>query len=418
MGKQSPHEPDKGQGPSGFIELGGQMLVVDFGKICHDQGSCGILYEDGFIQSASGPLGNFNSAKPIEEIAGARFRGIDANGVELELPLLHDGPTGKLAYNGITLDVVHGRICDADHRFLGQLDDDGNIVLRDAFRKEPRRRLDDNTMLYWLFQGEKSSGQPWQYEFARPLYKRDRRYSENEIIRYFEGYDELTTAQKKYVLESMNLWARCGLLQIVRKSEGTAALGNVKHGAAGQTGVRTGFVTLDREQFEYEIAFFKKTGPMRTMQTKYRSHVEVRINLVVPHEYGHQLEFVLSQAAQEQITNMFERRVAHSVRLHPPPKGFESPDEIVAVENYEKRVFISGYSRSSEHEYWAEAVAAFSIKESRDELKRIDPELYKFLEQLVLYPEKLLRPVFVETILGLQASLRAGGELRDDILAV
>jgi len=43
------------------------------------------------------------------------------------------------------------------------------------------------------------------------------------------------------------------------------------------------------------------------------------------------------------------------------------------------RVFISGYARVSVHEYWAESAAAFAVKESRDILKKIDPEIHELL---------------------------------------
>ena len=79
-----------------------------------------------------------------------------------------------------------------------------------------------------------------------------------KMIRYFRDYDKLQIQQKKYVLDSLNIWASSGLLQIVRKSEGDCMLGNIKHGAAGVTGVKSGYVTLDKEEFDKEILLFKK----------------------------------------------------------------------------------------------------------------------------------------------------------------
>jgi hypothetical protein len=35
----------------------------------------------------------------------------------------------------------------------------------------------------------------------------------------------------------------------------------------------------------------------------------------------------------------------------------------------------SGWSRAGADEYWGEAVAAFSFKHSRTQLKRIDPDM-------------------------------------------
>jgi hypothetical protein len=80
------------------------------------------------------------------------------------------------------------------------------------------------------------------------------------------------------------------------------------------------------------------------------------------------------------------------------------------------RVFISGYSRASKHEYWAECLAAFSVKDGRQKLKEVDPAAYQLLCQLVTRPQDLIRRVFTDTILDLQDSLRMGGEMREDVL--
>lgn len=413
---QSSADVSKVQGPSGFIELNGQMLVVDYGKIYHDAQLVGFLFEDGYLQETSGPLGPSDGLKPIEQVAGCVFRGIDSGGLELVLPGDRTGPTGSLTYNLLPLNVVHGRVSTQDHKLVGEFDDEGVVYIRDPVKRAPRRKLDENTQLATAFQGNKSSGQTWKHEFSRPLYRADRKHSENEIIRYFENFDALNTAQKKYVLASLSLWARSGLLQVVRKSEGTAALGNVKHGASGVTGVRTGYVTLDREEFEKEIVLSKRFGALAVVATRVRPYVEVRLNQVVSHEYGHQLEFILSQAAQERITKFYEQRLSKSQRLHPIPGEYEGLSELLMPQQVNERVFISGYSRSSMHEYWAESTAAFSVKESRLLLKQIDAPMYELLVELLFHPEKMVRPVFVDTILDLQASLRAGGELTEDLL--
>jgi len=409
-------ETTRVQGPSGFIELNGQMLVVDYGKIYLDGSPVGFLFEDGMLKDTSGPFGSTSGLKPIDEIPGCIFRGIDATGLELELPGAVPGPTGTMKYNGVPLTVVMGRVSTQDHRLVGSFDDEGNLFLRDTVKRAPRRKLDETTQLTTIFQGTKSSGAPWNHEFVRPLYKKDKPYSDNEILRYFENFDGLTAAQKRYVIESLKLWASCGLLQIVRKSEGTAALGNVKHGAAGATGVRTGYVTLDREEFEKEIGYAKRFGMLATVATTIKPYYEVRLNLVVAHEYGHQLEFILSQATQDRIADLFGQRLSRSERLFPLPQAYEGTSELLPQEKIFERVFISGYARQSKFEYWAECVAAFSVKESREALKRIDPEIHEILRELVLSPDKMVRAVFVDTIADLQASLRVGNEFSDDLL--
>src|SRR5215470_3771442 len=110
------------QGPSGFIEIAGQMLVVDYGKVYHHDGSpIGFLYEDGFLKGTGGPLGNSDGFKTIEEVEGCVFRGIDATGLELVLPSGARGPTGSLTYNGILLQVNNGRVSTQDHQLVGEL---------------------------------------------------------------------------------------------------------------------------------------------------------------------------------------------------------------------------------------------------------------------------------------------------------
>jgi hypothetical protein len=245
---------------------------------------------------------------------------------------------------------------------------------------------------------------------------RTKAIGKTKVIRYFENYDKLSMIQKEYVMKNLELWARCGLVQIVRKSEGTAALGNVRHGAAGVTGVRTGYVTFDKEEFEREIVQFRQYGALSVVATRISSYVEVRSNQVVAHEYGHQLEFVLSQAAQTTIQELFTKKAELSNKIFPSPPSYESSTEIIPPERLEKRSFVSGYSRSTFHEYFAEGVSTFSVKESREVLKQIDPELHAFLQNLVLHPEKVIRPVLVDAILALQASLRLGNEFLEDLL--
>lgn len=416
MQTQSSVEPSKVHAPSGFIELHGHMLVVDYGKVYMDGTLVGFLYDDGYLKSSSGALGDSEQLRPIEELHGCVFRGIDSNGLELELPGAERGPTGTMTYNDVPLKVIHGRIATTDHQYVGEIEDNGTVYMRDSVNRMPRRKMDENTQLTTVFQGHKSTGEPFNHEFVRPLYRKDKTYSDNEIIRYFGDFDKLKTAQKKYVVESMNLWSSSGILQVVRKSEGNCMLGNVKHGAAGVTGVRTGFVTLDREEFEKEINLYGRFGSSAVVSTRYKPYVEVRINLVVAHEFGHQLEFCLSQATQEKITEIYQSRVKQCDRIHPLPAEYEGLSELLTQQQVHERVFVSGYARSSMHEYWAECVAAFSVKDSRDFLRKLDPAVYAVLSDVVLHPDQVIRRVFHDTILDLQSSLRVGGELRDDIL--
>ena len=421
MATRSPQESKTVQGPSGFIELNGEMLVVDYGKIyAVDGAQIGYLFEDGYLQNTSGVLGEFDGLRPIETVEGCIFRGIDCEGLELELPGEWYGPSGTLTYNNIPFHVSCGRICTQEHRLAGYYDDQGVIAARDLVHKDQRREIDDSFQLSTTFNGVRSDGEPFQVDFVRklPHYRKDKSYAANEIIRYFEDFDKVNAAQKKYVLDSLNLWASTGILQIVRKSEGNAALGNVKHGAAGVTAVRTGMVHLDKEEFEKEVGYFKQWGTFAVVMPNRRmpEYLEVRINLVVAHEFGHQLEFVLSQKTQEHIQDLYEKKKAHCNKMHPPPSDYTGHAELVQKDRVFSRIFISGYAKSSHHEYWAEAVAAFSTVEGRAALKKLDPAVYEILKATVTDPRSVLRPVFYDTMLALQASLRLGGEFHDRIL--
>src|SRR3990167_3474448 len=161
MATQRSVEAPQVQGPSGFMEVAGLMLVVDYGKVYFNGAPVGFLHEDGFLQGTTGPLGNSDGLKPIEDVAGSIFRGIDATGFELELPGSNQGPSGTLAYNGVSLQVTYGRISTHEHRLVGELDENGILYLRDAIKRVPRRQLDESTQLTTVFCGKKGSGEPW-----------------------------------------------------------------------------------------------------------------------------------------------------------------------------------------------------------------------------------------------------------------
>ncbi|MBY0357795.1 MAG: hypothetical protein K2W82_07320 [Candidatus Obscuribacterales bacterium] len=407
----------KGTGPSGFLEFGQNLLVVDYGKIYQDGTPVGFLHEDGLMQGLSEPLGVWQGLKTIEELPGCVFRGIDRRGLQLELPGSSSGPTGGLTYNKQSFNVIFGRIATQDHRILGFMTDEGELQFYDDRFNGTLRKMDEVSQLSTIFQGIKSNGQPWQLNYQRPLHRPDKSYWENEIIRYFEDFDRVTGPQKKYVCETMRLFACTGLLQVVRKQEGSAGLGNVRHGASGATGVRSGKVNLDRDEFEKEVGFYKQFGASMVVP-RHKPLIEVRINLVVAHEYGHQLEFCLSQAAQGIISEAYEKRRKLCDQIHPLPDGYEGGAELVQPTQLDERVFVSGYARSSMNEYWAESVAAFAVPQSRILLAEVDPEMHELLVGIVKEPEKMLNFNLHESILTLQTSLRVGGELPENPLTI
>jgi hypothetical protein len=409
-------EPTVDNGPSGFMQINQNMLVVDHGKIYLDGSPVGFLYDDGLVKGLAAPFDPKQGVKTIEELPDCSFKGIDACGAVLELPSPTPGPTGLLKYNGVALNVLHGRIATADHRTVGMFDDKGKMWLRNHKNPSTLLEMDEYSQLATSFQGINSKEKPFVHEWVRPLHRMDRPYRENEIMRYFEDWDKLTTVQKNYVLETMTLWASSGILQIVRRSEGDAALGNVREGASGVTGVRTGKVTIHKEEFETEIQLYKNFGSVARIPSKIKPYHEVRINLVVSHEFGHQLEFTMSQALQDKVDDLYRALLKRCNLVHPLPEGYEAFSELVELHQIEERVFISGYSRTSFHEYWAEAVAAFSVKPSRELLRAMDPGVSEILRQLIFTPEKTLSPKHEQEALKLQSSLTVGGEFTDDFL--
>jgi len=80
---------DQGEefGPSGFLELGGNTLVVDFGNILMSDTVVGFLYEDGHIKILGASEKESKELRVIDDLEDCVFRGIDSRGLELTLPI-------------------------------------------------------------------------------------------------------------------------------------------------------------------------------------------------------------------------------------------------------------------------------------------------------------------------------------------
>jgi hypothetical protein len=179
-------------GPSGFLELGGNVLVVDFGKVFLEDTVVGFLYEDGLLKNGSSPDSEDSQWRLIDDLEGCIFRGIDSAGLELVIPSSeYGGPTGKLVYNGQSYNVLNGRIATEEHTLVGEFHDTGLVTVRDHYTKVARRELDETAILNLTFDGVRSDGSAWKYEYSRPLSRKDKSYAENEIIRYFQDFDRL-----------------------------------------------------------------------------------------------------------------------------------------------------------------------------------------------------------------------------------
>src|SRR5580700_5398046 len=103
------------QGPTGFLELGGNVLVVDYGNVFMDGTAVGYLYEDGYLKNPGSQSEDMVQWRLIDEVDGCVFRGIDSSGIELTLPTSeHGGPTGNLEFNNLKFTVINGRITTED----------------------------------------------------------------------------------------------------------------------------------------------------------------------------------------------------------------------------------------------------------------------------------------------------------------
>ncbi len=408
----------KNPGPSGFIQIGEtEFIIVDYGQVIKDGLVIGKIYDDGFMQVKGNTIGNHRNNFFIDLISNLSFRGQDSFGLSLELPEKIKAPSGDLYYDGKLFKVVNGRICSSEHNYLGIFDDLGDIYLRCPKSRRNSVKLDENSLLNFKFTGQHHDGEKFNYDYTKTLNRPNRSYIENEIIRYFEDYDSLTSIQKKYVNENLTLWAACGILQTVRKSEGNCAFGDIRHGASGVTGVRTGNVTLDKGEFETEIKLFFHEGPLcNLMVLSNLNHIETRVNMVVSHEFGHQLEFVLNQKAQNRIAELYKTRFEKSQKLFPYPSGYDGRSEIITRNQFQDRIFYSGYSKQSSEEFFAESIAAFSVEKTRLDLKTFDFELYSLIEQIVTDSSQMLRSVLSDSINDLQLSLSIADIYKENLI--
>jgi len=71
-----------------------------------------------------------------------------------------------------------------DHKYLAQIADNGEIYVRDKNGESGLLKLEGSALLNFSFEGKSSTGENCAHQFQRPLYRGDRSYKDNEIMRY------------------------------------------------------------------------------------------------------------------------------------------------------------------------------------------------------------------------------------------
>jgi len=248
-----------------------------------------------------------------------------------------------------------------------------------------------------------------------------------ELPTYFAGFDDLTDDQKAYVASCLDIWIASGLLSVVvNRGKQAEMFATPEDRYERATSYRTlveerrasGHVVFDSKELERDMAGFQKFGPLASSRPMLSNAkmIEVRGNMCVSHEFGHQLLDILSFSAKERLQSFYKARLDRCNKVHPLLEGYSGNSELVALEQANERVFITGYSRSEPYEYFAEAVGAFSFKQSREQLKVIDPEIYQFLCDLIHKSEGMFDPTWQDAVSSAQIQQRASGALTDDLL--
>ncbi|HEY9792642.1 MAG TPA: hypothetical protein V6D22_19735 [Candidatus Obscuribacterales bacterium] len=236
-----------------------------------------------------------------------------------------------------------------------------------------------------------------------------------ELSNYFQGFDQLPPEQQNYIAESLALWVAAGYIDVLINNKMSAKVGRVNHG--GSLADRDNrCVTLCGEELQTELMLFQKFGPLAKIPSRTKGFVEARLNLVAAHEMAHQIYTLLSPDTRAQIDAMHRNRVQRCDQIHPLPDGYDGNAELVTEVQLIERVFLSGYSRSSPEEYFAESLAAFSIKSSREKLKAIDAEIFELMHRLVFEANEMLDSKWHEQIARSQAERKRRQELTDTLL--
>ena len=197
---------------------------------------------------------------------------------------------------------------------------------------------------------------------------------ESMLAKYFLDFAELTGNQQEYLSECFAVWHNCGLLKAVNKTHGGGDFADLENGASVICSVRTGNVQIDRSNFEHEVGSFHKWGPISTFTRPDAVKQGANFNLSALVGLGFQIEFCLNDEVRNSVEINYEEnwRVSFSQQA--------SEGRLTSLS------FTSAARSITFHHYWAEAVAAFSLSRTRDELQKLDPTIYEILNELVEHP--------------------------------
>jgi hypothetical protein len=115
--------------------------------------------------------------------------------------------------------------------------------------------------------------------------------------------------------------------------------------------------------------------------------LEVRFNVELTRLFAGQLLLLVSEEFLTDLETRFRNRL-----LQCSTDITVNMSELVDEKNINTRSFITGRARRSAHEYWAESVAAFSLKKSREELQWLDCDMHACILDFVRHPESYLSP--------------------------
>ncbi len=231
------------------------------------------------------------------------------------------------------------------------------------------------------------------------------------LTKYFLDYPDLSANQRQYVADSLRLWYLSGLLKTVYKTQGGADFDTLAAGTTVACSIRTGNTHLDHASFEREVQSYERHGPVSSGADSNSNLYDSHFNLSLVLGLGFQIEFCLSEETRETVRALYEARPTPRKQQH---NSGETSD--VQKRSLGNLSFGPGMHDDSYHHYWAESLAAFSFKQTRDQLLKSDPKIYAILSDLVMHPESIINSKLREDVLANRKELAEANETASNLL--